>query len=128
MVVVWFLAICSIVVHGLSIPLGKFGFFLPRTLSRAFTSQSRDDIDSFPSGDRSRASSTGAILRERRKRRPNGHSGLTSPADSTAPPVFRIGGSIISEGQSSNAGTTTGGNFVDAALGERPSTVCVFDG
>ncbi|KAK0639299.1 Na/H antiporter, partial [Cercophora newfieldiana] len=34
-VVVWFLAICSIVVHGLSIPLGKLGFYLPRTLSRA---------------------------------------------------------------------------------------------
>jgi len=33
------------VVHGLSIPLGKFGYFLPRlprTLSRAF-SQSRDE-------------------------------------------------------------------------------------
>jgi sodium/hydrogen antiporter len=32
-VVIWFLAICSIVVHGLSIPLGKVGWHLPRTLS-----------------------------------------------------------------------------------------------
>lgn len=31
--VVWFLAICSIFVHGLSIPLGKLGIHLPRTLS-----------------------------------------------------------------------------------------------
>lgn len=34
-VVVWFMAISSIVVHGLSIPLGKIGFYLPRTLSRS---------------------------------------------------------------------------------------------
>ena len=28
-VVIWFLAICSIVVHGLSVPLGKLGKFTP---------------------------------------------------------------------------------------------------
>lgn len=61
-VVIWFLAVCSIVgqtlysgrflprrtyvlylsqvVHGLSIPLGKLGLFLPRTLSRTFLSHS----------------------------------------------------------------------------------------
>jgi len=49
-VVIWFLAICSIVVHGLSIPLGKLGFFLPRTLSRAFTSQSNDVVGFFEIG------------------------------------------------------------------------------
>ncbi|KAI1766611.1 Sodium/hydrogen exchanger family-domain-containing protein [Hypoxylon sp. FL1150] len=32
LVLVWFMVICSVVVHGLSIPLGKFGFYLPRTL------------------------------------------------------------------------------------------------
>ncbi|KXX73417.1 Na(+)/H(+) antiporter [Madurella mycetomatis] len=32
-VVAWFIAICSIVVHGLSIPLGKLGYYLPRILS-----------------------------------------------------------------------------------------------
>ncbi|CAK7223601.1 hypothetical protein SCUCBS95973_005234 [Sporothrix curviconia] len=37
-VVVWFLSIVSIVVHGLSVPLGKLGFYLPRTLSRALPS------------------------------------------------------------------------------------------
>lgn len=36
-VVVWFLVICSIVVHGLSIPLGKLGFYLPRTISIAIS-------------------------------------------------------------------------------------------
>ena len=39
-VVVWFLSIVSIVVHGLSVPLGKLGFYLPRTLSRAVPSSS----------------------------------------------------------------------------------------
>ncbi|CAM1503174.1 Fc.00g079500.m01.CDS01 [Cosmosporella sp. VM-42] len=36
-VVVWFLAVCSVVVHGLSIPLGKLGYLAPRTLSRALS-------------------------------------------------------------------------------------------
>ena len=34
-VVVWFITICSIVVHGLSVPLGKFGYWLPRSISIA---------------------------------------------------------------------------------------------
>lgn len=39
LVTVWFLVICSIVVHGLSVPLGKLGFYLPRTLSTAISSE-----------------------------------------------------------------------------------------
>ncbi|KIW79221.1 hypothetical protein Z517_05833 [Fonsecaea pedrosoi CBS 271.37] len=42
-VVIWFLAICSIVVHGLSIPLGKLGYHLPRTMSQALSSERDDD-------------------------------------------------------------------------------------
>ncbi|OCL10108.1 hypothetical protein AOQ84DRAFT_252234, partial [Glonium stellatum] len=38
-IVIWFLAICSIVIHGLSIPLGKLGFYLPRTISAAVSQQ-----------------------------------------------------------------------------------------
>ncbi|KAJ4122894.1 hypothetical protein NW768_009881 [Fusarium equiseti] len=34
-IIVWFLAVCSIIVHGLSIPVGKLGYFLPKTLSQA---------------------------------------------------------------------------------------------
>ncbi|KIV99015.1 uncharacterized protein PV09_09244 [Verruconis gallopava] len=41
-VVIWFLVICSVIVHGLSIPLGKLGFYIPRTLSQAL-SQSEDE-------------------------------------------------------------------------------------
>lgn len=38
-VVVWFLIICSIFVHGLSIALGKLGFYLPRTVSTAISTE-----------------------------------------------------------------------------------------
>src|SRR5579871_704642 len=41
-VVVWFLVVCSIVIHGLSIPLGKLGFYLPRTISVAI---SQDNLE-----------------------------------------------------------------------------------
>ncbi|ATY64134.1 Na(+) H(+) antiporter 2 [Cordyceps militaris] len=45
-VVVWFMVVVSVVVHGLSIPLGKLGYMAPRTLSRAL---SGDVSDSAPS-------------------------------------------------------------------------------
>ncbi|KAK0336474.1 hypothetical protein LTR91_015533 [Friedmanniomyces endolithicus] len=38
-VVIWFLTACSIFVHGLSIPLGKLGFYLPRTISTAISTE-----------------------------------------------------------------------------------------
>ena len=41
-IIVWFLVICSIVAHGLTVPLGKLGFYLPRTISRV-TSQGAHD-------------------------------------------------------------------------------------
>lgn len=37
LIIVWFMVICSIIVHGVSIPLGKLWFYLPRTISRAST-------------------------------------------------------------------------------------------
>lgn len=52
--VVWFLAICSIIVHGISIPLGKLGFYLPRTISAAISS----DRTSFAPGFSSSRAST----------------------------------------------------------------------
>lgn len=44
-VVIWYLAIQSIIVHGLSIPLGKVGWHLPRTISMSLsvTEDRRDD-------------------------------------------------------------------------------------
>ncbi|KAK4174061.1 putative Na(+)/H(+) antiporter [Triangularia setosa] len=93
-IVVWFLAICSIVVHGLSIPLGKLGFYLPRTFSRgvSVTSDGREFLPPI----RSRVSTLVA-------RRPRRNSGDELPA--TEPPssdtrrsVYRIGGSVIPQG------------------------------
>lgn len=62
-VVVWFLAICSIVsgvlshprlhsltvqvVHGLSIPLGKLSLYLPRTISHALSTEPEDEPEPF---------------------------------------------------------------------------------
>ncbi|KID81174.1 Na(+)/H(+) antiporter 2 [Metarhizium guizhouense ARSEF 977] len=50
--VVWFLAVCSIVVHGLSIPLGKLGYLAPRihrvlseSLSESLSNQNSIEAD-----------------------------------------------------------------------------------
>lgn len=56
-VVVWFLVICSIVVHGLSIPLGKLGFYLPRTISTAI---STERVSASQSRNQSQERSTGS--------------------------------------------------------------------
>ncbi|KAL2066557.1 hypothetical protein VTL71DRAFT_2628 [Oculimacula yallundae] len=137
MIIVWFLAICSIVVHGLSIPLGKLGFFLPRTLSRAFTSQTNDDAGHFQIGNYSRSSSVGGVLRERRKRQPGTTpSGQSTPLDgvgagaaasSSTRPIFRIGGKVIKadgDGDGSvrlSEGVVAGSSVVGASV-ERPDT------
>ncbi|KAB8338819.1 hypothetical protein FH972_021763 [Carpinus fangiana] len=42
-VVVWFMAICSVIVHGISIPVGKLGFYLPRTISRIVSTDRNSD-------------------------------------------------------------------------------------
>lgn len=105
------------VVHGLSIPLGKLGFHIPRTLSRGITDEN-GNIASFNIG--SRVSTIGLRLptfnatsrrnSEERKRpsqdpiglstNPAGpsSSGNTSPGVSranSARPMWRIGGTII---------------------------------
>ncbi|KAH7413303.1 Sodium/hydrogen exchanger family-domain-containing protein [Cadophora sp. MPI-SDFR-AT-0126] len=128
LIVVWFLAICSIVVHGLSIPLGKLGFFLPRTLSRAF-SQSNDEPGSFAISNYSRPSSIAGVLRQRRKRT-SGASTPNGPASATAPtptrPVHRIGGRVIPGGDAENgSGSANSHPSVSGGSGERdgrPST------
>ncbi|KAH7316909.1 Sodium/hydrogen exchanger family-domain-containing protein [Stachybotrys elegans] len=45
-VIVWFLVVCSVVVHGLSIPVGKLGYLAPRTLSRVVSESLSDDARS----------------------------------------------------------------------------------
>ncbi|KAI3327589.1 Sodium/hydrogen exchanger family-domain-containing protein [Xylariaceae sp. AK1471] len=46
-IVVWFMVVVSVVVHGLSIPLGKLGFYLPRTISRSLSTPGSFERSSF---------------------------------------------------------------------------------
>ncbi|WYZ37525.1 hypothetical protein EsH8_II_001031 [Colletotrichum jinshuiense] len=97
-VIVWFLAVCSIVVHGLSIPLGKLGYHAPGTLTRGISFVSGDGDDPRPFRIRGRV------------RFPFGRSrseGIEEPvfdAESRTQPenegdraIYRIGGSVIPE-------------------------------
>lgn len=113
-VVVWFLTICSIVVHGLSIPLGKLGFFLPRTLSRAFTSQSADDVSFHLGQPVPPQVNHSGVLRERRKGRGgngNWHFRTSTPTLTPEPtrPLYRIGGTVINT-NTGEASTAKGEN------------------
>lgn len=99
-VVIWFLAICSIIVHGLSVPLGKIGYHLPRTVSSALSqSVDREEPQSF----RVRETSPYTPFQDRNATAPKRRTG-----GSPLPTVFRIGGSVIrsSSSQSSHGGLT----------------------
>ncbi|KAH6670742.1 Sodium/hydrogen exchanger family-domain-containing protein [Halenospora varia] len=126
MVVIWFLAICSIVVHGLSIPLGKLGFFLPRTLSRAFSSQVPTPDQSFAIGDRIRSSSAG-VLRDRRGKsaRSRQQSTDVNSVSTSTRPLYRIGGSVIRDSNAhtrTNTGANTSNNSENGTPAQVPGT------
>lgn len=132
-VVVWFLTICSIVVHGLSIPLGKLGFFLPRTLSRAFTSQGNSQTN-LAIGARVYSSNSGVLRERRRGNASTDESGsgtahgsaISTPALSSGTssrPIYRIGGSVIRSGTA--RGVTESGIGMD---GEEASPIGMMDG
>ncbi|KAI1842748.1 hypothetical protein JX265_005074 [Neoarthrinium moseri] len=106
-VVVWFVAICSVVVHGLSIPLGKFGFYLPRTLSRTLTTD--DQGESFNIRDRVSSFLPPFSALSRSISRSRNDSGANTPHESrpaSSRPVFRIGGSVIKDNRPANASQT----------------------
>ncbi|OLN95285.1 Na(+)/H(+) antiporter 1 [Colletotrichum chlorophyti] len=97
-VIVWFLAICSIVVHGLSIPLGKLGYYAPRTLSRgiSFMGAKSDDVRPFRVRGRillpfSRSPSTSG---ENQGPAPDAESAGQPKAEGHRE-IYRIGGSVI---------------------------------
>ncbi|EXJ65824.1 uncharacterized protein A1O5_11065 [Cladophialophora psammophila CBS 110553] len=83
-VVIWFLAICSIVVHGLSIPLGKLGYHLPRTMSQALSSDREDDEPDIHLGPSHHRRSTSQL----RQRKANGNR---NPDRRPVPAAFMIG-------------------------------------
>lgn len=87
-------------VHGLTIPLGKLGFYLPRTLSQAFDSTTSDDPQPFRVRDRAEGSS--GMLRERRRRTQT--SGQSTPVTVNEREMYRIGGTVIRD---RNSGTIT---------------------
>jgi hypothetical protein len=109
LVVIWFLAICSIVsdtqalpdtdtpqvVHGISIPLGKLGFYLPRTISAAVSTERisrRSTDDSTPIGEETLSGSSALASRFRRYR------AETSGSSSSLPRSFyRVGRSLVSD-------------------------------
>ncbi|KAJ5171772.1 Cation/H+ exchanger [Penicillium capsulatum] len=93
-IVVWFLVICSIVVHGLSVPVGKAGYHLPRTISSVISTSTADEpepvsISNIPhthSTAMPRADGGGPSYRSRRR---------GEPRESPNPTPFRIGRSVI---------------------------------
>lgn len=87
LVLVWFMVICSVVVHGLSIPLGKFGFYLPRTISRTLSSP--EDLISFQMN--------GRVIPRSRSRDETAVNTPTESRSVSARPIYRIGGTIITE-------------------------------
>ncbi|KAJ5928073.1 Cation/H+ exchanger [Penicillium verhagenii] len=90
-IVVWFLAICSIIVHGLSVPVGKAGYHLPRTISFAITSSTAENEHvpiEITRGSHSTAmpiENDSSSFRSRRRRQ------YSSPT----PPLFRLGRSKV---------------------------------
>ncbi|KKA20499.1 Na/H antiporter [Rasamsonia emersonii CBS 393.64] len=96
-IVVWFLVICSIIVHGLSVPLGKAGYHLPRTISSALSNSSTIEPEpiSLPSNRPTHSTATPThALRFYRGRKRGDKGGREQPPTQT---VFRIGRSTVRE-------------------------------
>lgn len=91
------------IVHGLSIPIGKAGFHLPRTLSRAFsTEQSGDNDEPQPFHLRQTALSEERELESGISRlRTRTKSAKSKKGNDEDPPprrsLFRIGGTVIKD-------------------------------
>ncbi|KAF2128783.1 hypothetical protein P153DRAFT_317111 [Dothidotthia symphoricarpi CBS 119687] len=90
-VVIWFLCICSIVVHGLCIPMAKVGLSIPRTFSNAF-SRDTDSDDPVPFHVQDRAATANSDQLRRRR---------GGAADLLPQRVVRIGRSVMRSGENS---------------------------
>ena len=76
--------------HGLSVPLGKLGYHLPRTISSVIEARAIEEPELFRSA---RIYNEEQPLRNRQRRRL-----ARSLQDEPSRPVFRAGGSIIQPG------------------------------
>ncbi|KAL2007646.1 hypothetical protein VTN00DRAFT_7628 [Thermoascus crustaceus] len=90
-VVVWFLVMCSIVVHGLSVPLGKAGYHIPRTISSALSTSTALEPDPIPIPGVSTTHSTATQRQDQPNGRGRNRGGTREPPQA----VFRIGRSVI---------------------------------
>ncbi|KAJ4289737.1 hypothetical protein N0V90_011067 [Kalmusia sp. IMI 367209] len=90
-IVVWFLVICSVIIHGLTIPMSKLGLWLPRSISRAMSSQREESPEPFHITEH--AQDAAQEIDERLRRR----SGASSSTAANILPhsVYRIGRSVI---------------------------------
>ncbi|KAL8841790.1 MAG: hypothetical protein Q9170_000823 [Blastenia crenularia] len=81
-VIVWFLVMCSIVGHGLSVPLGKVGYHLPRTLSGNVGTRADEDPEEpsppepFHIRDRMEHEAQTLRQREHQRKQPGQQAGL----------------------------------------------------
>ncbi|QDS76932.1 hypothetical protein FKW77_004758 [Venturia effusa] len=101
-VVIWFLVVCSIVVHGLSIPLGTLGFYIPRTLSQALSSENNSN-STFHVQNPAHTSTSNLRFRPSNEA---GQPGIPVPNG-----VYRIGRSLIPGKTSSDASKTASRNM-----------------
>ncbi|KAJ6171477.1 hypothetical protein N7470_000544 [Penicillium chermesinum] len=121
-IVVWFLVVCSIVVHGLSIPIGKAGYHLPRTLSQAISTQSKDD--SVNVSNSAGTHSTATPLTENTQWRQNTRRRAQQRENTPNSTVFRLGGSVIRTGSPSSQAQPGTGMHDEPA---RPVNVITHD-
>ncbi|KAH8164485.1 hypothetical protein CIB48_g3763 [Xylaria polymorpha] len=91
-VIVWFMVIASVVVHGLSIPLGKLGFHLPRTISRSISTSRSISIER-PSFQVNNLVNDVRLPRSRSRNRTSEHP--RDSANTSVGQAFKIGGSLI---------------------------------
>ncbi|KAJ5216400.1 uncharacterized protein N7498_002807 [Penicillium cinerascens] len=92
-IVVWFLVVCSIVVHGMSVPIGKAGYHLPRTISSAISTSIGNEPESVPISNVRHTHSTATP--QDNGTSSNYRSRKRGARESPRPPLFRIGRSII---------------------------------
>nr|KMM64024.1 Na(+)/H(+) antiporter 2 [Coccidioides posadasii RMSCC 3488] len=116
-VVVWFMVICSIVIHGLSIPLGKLGFYLPHTLSSTMNKRSdiEQDAVSIPFRDTIFAAASRVVPSLR-----NSNSSRALSRGRPVPPrsnLFLTSSAIIPNGRSSTKSLTVHTNPVTSPIG-----------
>lgn len=91
-IVVWFMTVCSIIVHGLSVPLGKVGWHLPRTLSSLGShSISRSSSNDPDEPDHAFRIGRAAI---------NTSAIQVGPTEERPRQIFRIGGTVIKDPRS----------------------------